>query len=101
MTINTGLSATNTVVTTPPAAAPSIGRRRCAPPTRPRSATLRGMLDNPAGYYVNLHTTVNPGGVIRGQLQRAEGAVFIGLMSPCQRSSGHRTSTPPASPPSR
>lgn len=26
-----------------------------------------GLLTNPANYYVNLHTTVNPGGAIRGQ----------------------------------
>lgn len=45
-------------------------------------ATLEGMFNDPAGYYVNLHTTQYPGGVIRGQLQRAEWNVTLGLMSP-------------------
>jgi uncharacterized protein (TIGR03437 family) len=45
-------------------------------------ATLQGMLDNPAGYYVNLHSTVNPGGVIRAQLQRPEVITLLGNMSP-------------------
>jgi hypothetical protein len=28
------------------------------------------ILDNPAGYYFNVHTPVNPGGAVRGQLVR-------------------------------
>jgi hypothetical protein len=31
-------------------------------------ATLQAILDNPRGYYVNLHTSVNPGGALRDQL---------------------------------
>jgi uncharacterized protein (TIGR03437 family) len=31
--------------------------------------TLKGMLVNPANYYVNLHTTANPGGLMRDQLR--------------------------------
>lgn len=31
-------------------------------------ATLQAILDNPRGYYVNLHTTVNPSGAVREQL---------------------------------
>ncbi|SPE38894.1 CHRD domain containing protein [Candidatus Sulfopaludibacter sp. SbA3] len=42
---------------------------------------LRGMVQNPAGYYVNLLTTVNPNGVIRGQLLRAQSTVLMALMS--------------------
>jgi hypothetical protein len=30
----------------------------------------QGMLDNPAGHYFNVHTSLNPGGAIRGQLTR-------------------------------
>jgi uncharacterized protein (TIGR03437 family) len=43
--------------------------------------TIRGMLADPSGFYVNMHTSVYPGGAIRGQLQRAEMTVLMGLMS--------------------
>lgn len=45
-------------------------------------AALRGMFDNPAGYYANMHTLAYPGGIIRGQLYRAERTVLMGRMSP-------------------
>ncbi|MBI3682783.1 MAG: CHRD domain-containing protein [Acidobacteria bacterium] len=44
-------------------------------------ATLRGMMDNPAGYYANLHTTVNAGGVIRGQLQKPDVVTYLAVMA--------------------
>lgn len=34
-------------------------------------ATAQGVLNNPAGYYFNVHTTVNTGGAVRGQLVKA------------------------------
>lgn len=43
---------------------------------------LRGLLARPEGYYVNMHTTANPAGAIRGQLQRAELTVCMALLSP-------------------
>src|SRR5450759_3262077 len=43
--------------------------------------TIRGMLADPSGFYVNMHTSVYPNGVMRGQLQRAEMTVLMGLMS--------------------
>jgi uncharacterized protein (TIGR03437 family) len=43
---------------------------------------VNGVLSNPAGYYLNLHTPANPGGAIRGQLERAEMVVLIGMMNP-------------------
>jgi len=33
-------------------------------------AVAQRILNNPAGFYFNVHTTINPGGVARGQLQR-------------------------------
>ena len=35
------------------------------------AALITAILANPAGYYVNFHSTVNGGGVIRGQLTKA------------------------------
>ena len=32
------------------------------------AATAQSIVDNPAGFYFNVHTTLNPGGVMRGQL---------------------------------
>jgi hypothetical protein len=33
-------------------------------------AVVQRILNNPAGFYFNIHTTLNPGGVARGQLNR-------------------------------
>ncbi len=45
-------------------------------------ATLRGMFENPSNYYANLHTTTNPGGAIRAQLEPVQTVSLVGLMSP-------------------
>lgn len=34
------------------------------------AATLQSIIDNPAGFYFNVHTLLNPGGAVRGQLVR-------------------------------
>ena len=34
------------------------------------AATMQSILDNPAGWYFNVHSPSNPGGVARGQLTR-------------------------------
>ena len=44
-------------------------------------ALLQSMLDDPSGFYLNMHTTDNPGGAMRGQVQRAEMAVRPALLS--------------------
>ncbi len=42
---------------------------RVAVPITPNTAaTMQAILDNPAGFYFNVHTQANPGGVMRGQL---------------------------------
>ncbi len=35
-------------------------------------AAAQAMLDGPAGFYFNVHTSLNPGGAIRGQLTRTQ-----------------------------
>jgi uncharacterized protein (TIGR03437 family) len=43
--------------------------------------TVNGLLTDPSGFYVNLHTTDNPSGVIRGQLMPAEVVVLMAQLS--------------------
>jgi uncharacterized protein (TIGR03437 family) len=80
VTVNTGISGAAPVVGT----SGSIDRTAEVSSASPAAAleTLNGLLTNPEAYYVNLHTAVNPGGVIRGQLHRSDERVFIGVMSP-------------------
>ena len=35
------------------------------------AAVVKGILANPVGYYVNIHTVKYPGGAVRGQLKKA------------------------------
>jgi hypothetical protein len=44
-------------------------------------ATVESLLANPAGFYVNMHSSVNRGGVVRGQLARTDGAAISDLQS--------------------
>ena len=36
------------------------------------AVTLQGLISNPAGYYFNVHSPLNPGGFARGQLTRIQ-----------------------------
>jgi hypothetical protein len=36
-------------------------------------AILQQIVNNPAGFYFNVHSTLNPGGVARGQLVKTAG----------------------------
>jgi len=74
--INTGVSGGNPVVS-------STGTGVINATVASVSATLiQGLLSNPAGFYVNLHTSVNPGGVIRGQLEGFATPPVIEAVSP-------------------
>lgn len=44
-------------------------------------ATINDILANPQNFYVNIHTTTNGGGAMRGQMMLAEPKVLMGLMS--------------------
>ncbi len=67
--INTGLSGTNNVVS--PDGNGSVNRDVVIDGTNATTLNaLKGVLANPENYYVNIHTTVFAGGIIRAQLAR-------------------------------
>jgi uncharacterized protein (TIGR03437 family) len=93
VTINTGISSASPVAVDATGKGVIDRQAQVATDATTALATIRGMLDDPAGYYVNMHTTDNPGGVIRGQLQRAEVRVVGGLMSPANEVPAVTTTT--------
>ncbi|MFM2124048.1 MAG: hypothetical protein RL328_499, partial [Acidobacteriota bacterium] len=78
VTINTGLATSENLVAqgTGNVTRPALANSAAA------IATLNGMLTDPSGYYVNMHTTGHVGGVIRAQLSRAEPRVFRSTLDP-------------------
>ncbi len=79
--IDTGITGQNTVVS--PAGRGTIDRQAQVLPDNVHGlAALEGMFANPAGYYVNLHSTVHPAGAIRGPLEAAQTAVLLSVMNP-------------------
>jgi uncharacterized protein (TIGR03437 family) len=54
--------------------------------------TLNAVFDNPAAAYINVHTTVNPGGAARAQLRKTDHAVIQVTMTPQEE-----VATPPVS----
>jgi len=78
--INTGLTAATGLVVK--AGADVVRRPAQVDGTNAAAlAALKGLFTNPQDYYVNIHTTDNPGGIMRGQLQPAIGTVLMGVMS--------------------
>ena len=61
--VNSGLSAATAI----PTPAGTAGFERLG--IEADAATINGIIANPAGFYFNIHTTLNPGGVARGQLR--------------------------------
>lgn len=62
--INTGLSAATAI--SMPAGTGSFSVTGLAA----TATDIQAIIDNPAGFYFNVHTVVNPGGAVRGQLVR-------------------------------
>ena len=62
--VNTGLSQATAI----PTPAGSAGFASPSPVTVD-AATINSIVANPAGFYFNVHTALNPSGVVRGQLR--------------------------------
>ena len=81
--INTGIGAGAASVASAENGRGVISRQAQVLPTDATAlALIKRIIDNPSVAYVNIHTTDNPGGVIRGQLRRAEVTYLMGVMSP-------------------
>jgi uncharacterized protein (TIGR03437 family) len=80
--INTGLNGTTGAVESPASGSGNINRRVEIMPGTPAVAALEGLFDNPNGYYMNLHSTRYPGGVLRSQMFRTESIGFPLSLSP-------------------
>ena len=65
--VNTNLSAT-----TPPTQAGASSQTWDFRGITVAPALAQQIVDNPAGFYFNVHTSLNPGGVSRGQLRRVQ-----------------------------
>ena len=62
--VNTGLASGEVVLTT---GGQSFSRTSINVP----ASTAQDLVNNPAGFYFNVHTSLNPGGAVRGQLSRS------------------------------
>ena len=86
VTINTGIGSGAASV---PAADGGAGNLNFTVPISPSDAsfaaeadTINGLFTNPNGFYINTHTTVNPGGEIRSQLHTTDLAALQVTLSP-------------------
>ncbi len=78
--INTGLGGANTIVTTSPSGRVDL-TAEVTPDNAAGVAALAGLFADPSQYYVNIHTTDFPGGIMRTQLKRASLLTVGGMMS--------------------
>ncbi len=82
VTINTGIGAgAASVEVAAPFRGQVVRQAQVLPGDMAGLASLRGLFTNPSGYYVNMHTSVYPGGIIRGQVMPAERAVLLSRLS--------------------
>jgi uncharacterized protein (TIGR03437 family) len=80
--IPTDVNATTNSIAIDATGRTSIQKQVQFPLTSVTLATIKDLIANPQNFYVNIHTTVSPGGAMRGQLLRAEQKVLMALMSP-------------------
>jgi hypothetical protein len=81
VTINTGIGSGANAVAANPAGGTLHYEVEVPVATPAAASTLAGLFRNPAGYYINIHTTVYPGGVIRAQLRNTDRMQFKVNMS--------------------
>jgi hypothetical protein len=62
--VNTGLSAAAAIATPN-----GSGSFQSSAPVAVDASTINSIVANPAGFYFNVHTSLNPSGVVRGQLR--------------------------------
>ncbi len=78
--ISSGLGGTDTVAVAAPGTGSIFEQTPFGGASAVPVATVQGILANPAGYYLNIHTTDNPGGAMRGQLLEASYSVRMGIL---------------------
>lgn len=81
VTINTGIGGGTASVAAPQGTGTITRQAQVKPTDTTGLATLNGMMQDPSQYYVNIHTTAYPGGLMRAQLQKCVVAYFSGIMS--------------------
>lgn len=76
--IDSGLTPTNAAAT----GAGNLHLERELPLTPAALSALYGLFTDPRGYYINIHTSVSPGGVMRNQLRKTDRTNFQVSLSP-------------------
>jgi uncharacterized protein (TIGR03437 family) len=78
--VSSGLGGTNTIAVPAPGTGSVFEQVPFGGSAPVSVATIQGILSNPGGYYLNIHTTDNPAGAMRGQLMPATYSVRMGLL---------------------
>jgi uncharacterized protein (TIGR03437 family) len=78
--VSSGLGGTNTIAVPAPGVGSVFEQAPFGGSAPVPVATIQGILANPGGYYLNIHTTDNPAGAMRGQLMPATYSVRMGLL---------------------